>query len=158
MARPRHPSGSAAHSLSPFARLPGSQSKSRPLGRSCTCTQLVAAADFKSAASSRSSHEGKKDGRSGRNCTRDIRLMKPTFCFLNYGAKSGAAPGTCTPLCRLRVGDIAVYACAAKVTEAGGHAPQAGNSSPISLAMSPGSLVRFGFQKRKMVSTQGIAP
>ena len=40
--------------------MPGSQSKSRPLGRSCTCTQLVAAADFKSAASSHSSHEGEE--------------------------------------------------------------------------------------------------
>ena len=39
-------------------RSPGSQSKRSPPGRICTCTQHFAAADFKSAASAYSGHEG----------------------------------------------------------------------------------------------------
>ena len=87
--------------------------------------------------------------------------------------ENGATPGTCALLCRLRIGCIAVFACAAKGHPHGGIRTRTcpilsrmplllgymGKNGgrrrtcspgrfpgPISLAMSPGSLVRFTFQ------------
>ena len=38
-----------------------------------------------------------KDGRSGRNCTCNIRLMKPAFRYLNYGARRWSRAGDLRP-------------------------------------------------------------
>ena len=77
----------------------------------------------------------------------ELHLRHPAYgtgvLLLNYGAGVGAAPGICVPLCRLRVGCIALYACAAMGwRKAEGMLPKPFWGSNC-FRNSPGALVRF---------------